>query len=499
MHVGSGTPIAALFGMRLLLAATTLTALTGCSGESMLDDNGGLQEVGDEATADGAALMLDVFPSDYSHPDLMPQSFPLTGDEESVALYVDTPVTVYGELTGFTPNQRSAVTSVPGRASHLSAEIVAEVPGTPMTANLRTEDGTFELEILPGQAYELAFMPDVDEDIPFLVEHAATFSGDTRLDTYIDYGVPIYGLVTDDAGQPMSEVEIRLVDPVSGLAGQPVTSDAGGAWSLRALEGSWDVVIDGGTTRPWLPTWTHELVVDAELEEERLDVVYGRGDPLRASGRVVDADGDPLEDVRVRLTSLELADTDGELVAETETDGNGSFSARVVAGTYQVELIPPYVGDAGPRLLEQAWQVDEHEDLGTLFLDERPLAQGVVRTPEGEPVVNAVVQATEIGFDGYIYEARTGADGAFELPAAEGELRWVVHPPEDLDLALTHFLLATDEVEELELVLGQPLSGCISSDGGALAYTPVDVRRGDEVLGTTTTDDEGCFAERIQP
>ncbi|MCP4804402.1 MAG: carboxypeptidase regulatory-like domain-containing protein, partial [Proteobacteria bacterium] len=323
--------------------------------------------------------------------------------------------------------------------------------------------------------------------------------GDTRLDTYIDYGVPIYGLVTDDTGQTMSDVEVRLVDPVSGLSGQPVLTDESGAWSLRALDGSWDVAVEGGTARPWLPTRTMALDVDSSLEEQRLDLSYGLGEPLRATGRVVDADGQPLEDVLVRLSSAELYETDGELIAETETDGNGSFSARVVAGTYRVELVPPYVGDDGPRLLEQVWELSDHDDLGQLHLEARPIAQGVVVTPEGERVENAVVQATELGFDGYIYEARTASDGTFELPAAEGDLRWVVHPPEEVDLALSHFLLATDEVGELELVLGELVSGCVSSDNGALAYTPVDVRRGEEVLGTTTTDNVGCFAQRVQP
>lgn len=483
--------------MRPSLAAITLLALTGCNG--MADDSAAFQEHDEPNDAESTALMLDVFPSDYSDPDLMPQSFVLSGGAAEVMLHVDTPVTLRGELTGFTPNQRAAVTSVPGQESRLSAEIVAEVPGTPMTANLRTDDGSFELRVLPGQAYELAFMPDVEEDIPFLVEHGAVFHGDTRLDTYIDYGVPIYGLVTDDTGQPMSDVEVRLVDPVSGLAGQPVLTDEQGAWSLRALEGGWDLVVEGGTARPWLPTRTLVVDVDDTLEEQRLDLSYGQGDPLRATGRVVDAEGRPLEDVLVRLTSLDLADTDGVLVAETETDGNGSFSARVVAGSYQVELVPPYVGEDGPRLLEQTWELFDHDDLGQLELEARPVAAGVVVTPSGERVENAVVQATELGFDGYIYEARTAADGSFQLPAAEGQLRWVVHPPEEHDLALTHFLLTTDQVGELELVLGELASGCISSDSGALAYTPVDVRRGDEVLGTTTTDEEGCFAQRIQP
>ncbi len=481
-----------------LLAAVTLSLLAGCSGSSD-EASYELAEGQDPTEATDQDLSLDVYPSDYSHAELTPQSFTISGGGQGLALFVDTPIVLVGDLTGFQPNQRSAIANVPGGTAGLAAEIAAEVPDTPMAAGLTTEDGSFELRLLPGQGYELAFMPAVDEEIPFLVLHDASFDVDGRLDTYIDYGVPVYGLVTDADGAAMAGVEVQLVDPVSGLAGQAVVTDEVGAWSLRALDGAWTLRLDGGTARPWLPTQERSLQIDDDSEGARVDVAFGLGEPLRATGRVVDDDGSPLDDVKVRLTSTALSDTAGRLVAETETDGNGSFTARVVAGTYEVELIPDYQGSEGPRLLEQTWTLNDHDDLGQLFLEARPTAEGVVTSPSGEPLQNAVVQAAELGFDGYIYEARTDASGTFRVDAAEGELRWTVHPPEDVDAALTHFQLSTDDVGQLPLVQGDALSGCVDSDAGELAYTPIDVRRGDEVLATTTTDEAGCFEVRIEP
>ncbi len=71
MDVGSGTPIATKLDMRLSLAAITLLALTGCSGMNM-DESAGIQAEDAPTENDSTALMLDDFPSDYSHPELMP-------------------------------------------------------------------------------------------------------------------------------------------------------------------------------------------------------------------------------------------------------------------------------------------------------------------------------------------------------------------------------------------------------------------------------------------
>jgi len=236
----------------------------------------------------------------------------------------------------------------------------------------------------------------------------------------------------------------------------------------------------------------------------RLDMAYASVAATTVTGRVFDPDGQSADDVLVRFEARNLdVSPGGTLVVETETDGNGQFSVQVVAGDYELVLIPPYDGDLSPTTLSESLSVEANvdQDLGALEVPARPVIHGRVVSPEGNAVASARVQARELDFDGFTYETTTDVDGLFTLEAALGALEFTLAPPSDVDAAVTFFQATSDVLSDETLTLseGELVDGCISYENEPLAYTPVDVADDERVYATTTTDEEGCFSVRIDP
>jgi hypothetical protein len=488
------------------MALPGLLAVAGCA------DSAFTANVADEGSATGGEvatrfLRLDVYPSEWQWEEagLLPETFIFEGEDwTSLDLEMSTPVQLSGTLSGFDASARADV-SVPGYAHAIPGRFVARVPDTVMERQVETEDGEMSLTVVPGGDYVLAWVPSPEYALPFLIQSDISLRGAVDISQDLDYGVPLYGVVTDEDGQPLSDIVVQAVDPGLNLAGSPSTTDANGSFLVRVYPGSYTLRASGDAVRFYLPTLS--IPVDVGEEGLQQDISYGATEAHSVTGLVFDKDDSPLANVRVRVTAQALnEDDEAALVVESETDRNGAFTVRVVSGTYAVEYIPEFDGEiddddnAGPLAVAELLTVTDDMELDQVNLPQRPVVEGRVLTPSGEPVEDVVIIAQEQGFDGVIYTTSSDDNGVFVLTVADTTLTWTLLPPPDLPLAVTLLEASPRDLEDddFTLVQGEMIGGCVDYQGEPLAYTPVDIRDGDARLYTTTlTDSAGCFEMRL--
>jgi hypothetical protein len=124
------------------------------------------------------------------------------------------------------------------------------------------------------------------------------------------------GVVADDSGKPVHEVDLRVVDTGRPEASRPVRCDAQGRFSVVVPQpGEVTLMAQAKGYRPKLQT------VGAEPDLPPLTLTLARTQPFR--GRVIDQGGDPIPGARVKLDSWNGTRV---LQWQTLTDDNGTFT-----------------------------------------------------------------------------------------------------------------------------------------------------------------------------
>jgi len=161
-----------------------------------------------------------------------------------------------------------------------------------------------------------------------------------------------------------------------------------------------------------------------------------------------------------------------------QTDGDGSFTAWLVPGDYDVTLEP--FGDEYANAVSRAFRVraDAEEQMGQVFtVTPRLPVEGRVLTATGQPVANARVRAipfaaayardvcrdadlASLGPRANPDEATSGVDGSYRLDVDPGLYRIVIEPPSTTGFAtdLGHDECVGSGMRSLDLVLESPVA-----------------------------------------
>jgi hypothetical protein len=455
------------------------------------------------AEFDGSAdqLRIDVIPSSL-HPKIAAQSWIISEDADLLALNVrvSPSITVSGTVVGFEATPYGA--EVPGiDGLPMDAQVTLSRPGTINGATVSTDDkGRFILTIPPSPGYQLSIVPRDAPEVPFLVEESLRLLDPTDLETIdLGYGEPVYGTVLFSDGDPVEGALVRAIDPSTGVEGPSTTTDALGHYMIRVPTGELNVVA-GGNPGTYLPTITHSVEV---VEDEGVGLDFDMGDitPVQVSGTVVgEASGSRQKDIKVRFRSSGLTEVEGELEVDTETDGDGLFLRSILPGDWLVEFIPPY--DAQKSPVAMAFALEERVlpfDLEEIELPERVRFNHSIVDPSGRPLAGAVLNAQEMGFDGYIYSATADSKGRIDVDLPATQMLMTLVPP-TTSLAVTQLTLNPAEHSgSLAVGEGQGVAGIVRSEGEGVGFALVEVRREDgTLLASTVTGPDGDFAVQIE-
>ena len=480
-----------------------LTCFLGCASMDAAIQSGREYAPGGaelDTTAD--QLRIDIIPGE-STPFLDPQSWLLGPDEDLGALNIDIlpSVPVSGQLVGYSATPHGA--EVPGADETPVDGLVSMFRlGSIAGASAATDtNGRFSLRVPPSTGYQLSAIPADGQSLPFFVDLDSDVSAETDLGMIdLGYGVPVFGRVTSDGSTGVSGAGVRLLEIQSGQSGSQGITGANGQFILRAQPGEYILSVYGIAGRA-VPS----IVVPVTALEEHgaeVDVVTGSLDTISVFGQVFGEDSNtPQRDVSVRFTSDALSDSNGSLVIETETDGDGVFTRNLLPGSWLVEFIPLFDSAQAPTQI--SFELDEDQgshNLTDVLLPSRSTFSSVAIDPAGNPVAGVAVNARELGFDGYIRSTTTDQEGRFALDLSPQPMAFMLVPPGQ-DLAVTHALV--DPVSDrgsLALDEGELVEGRITSRGIGVPFALIEIRDANGLLyATSLSDPDGLFSVRMEP
>lgn len=289
------------------------------------------------------------------------------------------------------------------------------------------------------------------------------------------------GQVVDAEGEPVPGVHVTaqragwssgciINSPPQPCAGNPNyrmgSTDAEGRFVFESLEPGWFEVSVSDGDRPQKVRW-HGLAgesgseVEFALARKRVPVV----------GRVVSADGKPVEGAQVSLAGSEVS-----------TDAAGAFQvSRVFTGSQQVRVSHPDLGQVTEEV-----RIQGSPARLTVRMPRASLVEGRVAARDGSPLPKA-----RLSVDWRTVEL--DAEGRFRLNLSEGE--HVIRAEARDWVTAEKTVTATGEPIELDLVLSRPgtvagrITGLPPGERGA-----VELQEGpEERYGGIGANEDGRF------
>ena len=203
------------------------------------------------------------------------------------------------------------------------------------------------------------------------------------------------GRVTDQPGNPQSNVLIEIVDPTSGSVINSTVTDSLGNYSVSVQDGNYNILFTPSQTSGFGTV----LITNQTLNQHAtLDVVLVPIGLATLSGRLKDGSGAGIPNQSIRLQS-------GGIDVTNITDANGDYSFEVSPGQYDITLF----GSRGTSDLNipTSYQITSRFSSGVhLNLNQNTImditlpfkrVDVLVQDPAGNPVPNTTVAANGDG------------------------------------------------------------------------------------------------------
>ena len=402
-------------------------------------------------------------------------------------------VTVSGTLSALISHPWSAA-GAPTSAEPFKTLTVGVLGDTAVEAD---ETGFFSFQVAADSGYELVFLPADVASVPVTALGEQSFFQDRDLTQELAEGAPIFGRITA-GGEGIAKAPLVLtrLEPSPVAASQVFYSDSSGWYSARAPgPGTYALAVQQGLSGAGevLPALQRKVTVGQD--GGTLDIEVGTLSASVVTGTVTDTDGEPIVGAHVLLTSMSLDGAEGTLQAETTTDDNGSFVARLIPGQFSVAILPPYEAPSSPTVMSVTAPLGS-TDIGIVRLGGLTTVSGVVTLPGGDGVAAGVsVTATQVGWSEYAWSTTTGEGGSYELHIPATDVELLCTPPASSAAATTRVDVPLGGDGSVVLAEGTPLQGVVQSVAGVSSYTLVEVHDAltDLVLGTALTNADGVF------
>jgi len=299
--------------------------------------------------------------------------------------------------------------------------------------------------------------------------------GDVVLpDSILQTGFAISGIVQEPAGQPIRDVDVDVVDAVTGSGVFIVhdNTDVAGQFRVVVSAGNYFVRLYPPVEDRLLPSSTPETVLAADLDLGVLVLQPG----VWVEGYVFDDGGVPASDIDIDL--IDETSGTGLLLRGDLTDATGFFRTVAPPGSYTVHYEPPPSTGLLPLVVNGA-AVLADTVLPSVFLQAGFIVEGLVIDSGGQPIpgvdIDIIDSATGVGQ--FLVGDLTDETGFFRTVVAAGLYRVQYEPP--LPFLPTEVgsvsVVADTTLPAQTLQTGVIVSGLIvDPDGGPVASVDTD-------------------------
>jgi len=424
------------------------------------------------ATAEGFA------PTELAITDLQPY-----GTKKNVRLELGRGHTLSGTIVDGEGGRIREARVVARPGSGAASQGMMVIAGPAATTEFEAEsdgDGSFTLEGLPEGAFDIEVTRRGFAKVRLPALEIA--AGDEPRDLgeiVMQPGERVVGIVTDTDGQPVEGVEVfadsgggAMMVVMAGMGGPERRPDA------TSDPAGWFQIDDLDAQAEYRLRFSRRGFVDARLTGIKLprpEPLEVRLDPSSdVSGRVVDAEGEPIPGARVEMTrsrSLEMGNRAvmTMMMASEETDRDGRF----VFEDQEPGVISLGARASGYREAKRDnIEIPKGEDLTGIELPLPPgaVVEGRVLAPDGRPAIGAGVGPVTESPDpmgGMLDRETSDGSGHFRLEGLEAgpvaiEARHPDYPRVVKDVELREGI----NVVELEFSGGHEVSGLVSDTAG---------------------------------
>lgn len=341
-----------------------------------------------------------------------------------------------------------------------------------------TDFGGFYSVDVPVSEYDITFRapngsPYLDQEI------REDITGPMTIDMVLPVGQMITGLVTDEGGAPLVNIDLNFYDValrtvINTSLNQVDNTDSTGHFLVMVPKATYDVRFTPPLGQPYAGVEIPGVVVTADMDLGTTVVPAG----LFVSGRVLDPAMQAVAD-----TDLDFEDvTTGNVIftPRDNTAGNGDFSVAVPTGTYDVIVSSPAgSGWAWSTLYDVPVTADLA--VGTVVLQPGSTVSGTVLVPGGGPSVVSDLDAidTSNGQELNMPSDNTDAAGVFGLLVTTGKtIDVAAFPPTGVTAAAGIVrgvgVPGNVNVGTIQLVTGFSVSGTVTSGGLPVAGADLD-------------------------
>jgi hypothetical protein len=300
--------------------------------------------------------------------------------------------------------------------------------GDPTVANGGTNgSGFFFTTVTPAGVYDVEFSPPPGANSLVTTLKDVVVLGTKNLGTVtLTPGFALSGSVKTTTGLPVGNVNIDVIDSTGdNIALQGDVTDFLGNFALTVPGGAIEVRFDANNASIQ-PLASKAVPVTVSGPTSLGIVQLSQGHSL--SGTVVKSNGQPV--VGADVDVYDHATGDKLYTPGDNTDAGGTFDVLVAAGTYDLEVCPPFsqllvAGEALNVAVSAAL------DLGTMVLPSGFVLSGTVKDFGGANVSNADVELLDpsTGAEVALCMDNTNSSGAYQVVVPAGTWNVEFVPP----------------------------------------------------------------------
>ncbi|MCP3915354.1 MAG: carboxypeptidase regulatory-like domain-containing protein [bacterium] len=299
----------------------------------------------------------------------------------------------------------------------------------PVTNGASGAGGIFNALIAAPGVYRVVFKPPappVTTHLIVQVENVVVVGMANMGDVALPAGVALSGRAVRAGGTPVPGVDLDLYD-ASGteLMLQGDQTDANGNFVLAAPFGAVELQFDTSTVpSPLLAPERRELDLSGNTNIGNVQLELG----YVLSATVRRTSGTPVSNAD--LDVVDIATGDERFTPGDNTNGSGFVDVVVPAGTWDVEVCPPFADRLLGRVLRVT--ISSTTNLGNVTLQPGFVLSGQVRDGNGSPIVNVDLDVIRAGLEVTLCGDNTDAAGNYAVIVPSGNLDLIYTPPYEL-------------------------------------------------------------------
>ena len=197
-------------------------------------------------------------------------------------------------------------------------------------------NGDYQVVVPPG-LFDLTYQPPPGSRSVAVTIPGATIHADTTVDVSLEDGFFVSGWVVDEAGAPLSGIDLDADDLETGqrINTPRDNTDDAGHYEIVIPPGTFKIIFDPLLRTDLAPAMLDTVVITADTVLDTVTLLNG----VWLSGQVTDGQGGPV--VGAYLDVFDSATERFVITLRNKSDSTGTYGVSVPPGVYDLVMHPP--------------------------------------------------------------------------------------------------------------------------------------------------------------